>query len=252
MNTMELTDIHCHILSGMDDGAKNAEESLALLRLQKEQGVSKLVFTPHFYPEQESDALFLERRTRAMEEMEQLLRENGLEMEVRAGAEIQFTPMLDQMSLESLCFSGTRYLLLELNPLFEPIDVEGMIRRLRKRGFVPVLAHIERFPYIEDDPTLLWQWVRAGALAQINAGAVRHSKQTRKRLEQYDKWGLVHLMASDSHSADRRPPNLANGYQCLHPEMAQRLMKNAELLFRDQEIGIEPPRKPVRRFGMWR
>lgn len=248
-----LIDIHCHILPMMDDGAKTPDDALALLRAQRsEQGVSKLVFTPHFYPERESASAFLERRSKAMNEMEKLLPESGTGIETHVGAEVYYTPILHQMPLDQLCFSGTRYLLLELHPLCEPLDVEGTITRLRDRDYVPILAHIERFPYIEADPSLLQRWVKAGALTQINAGAVMHSKQTLKRLEQYYKRNLVHLMASDTHSISRRPPNLSQGYSCLPREMAETLRSNAQSVFADQEICASEPQKRIRRFSFWK
>lgn len=250
---MKLTDIHSHILPGIDDGAKTAEEAGALLRASAENGVSQIVFTPHFYSERMPLEVFLEKRNHAAEllQREAAWQESGIE--ARIGAEIHYFPQLSAAPLEQLCFSGTHYLLVELSMMFEPLDVTGNIVRIIKKGYRPILAHIERFSYIQEHPELLYEWVRAGALAQVNAGAVLRDKQTRKRIEQYYKWNLIHLMASDTHSVGHRPPNLRNGYECLaDDEMAHTLMENASRIFINQEVYNPVPHKPSRLFGFWR
>ena len=117
-------------------------------------------------------------------------------------------------------------------------------------GFTPILAHVERYPYVTQDPTILYRWVRAGALVQMNAGfALRGG---RRHLLQYAQWGLVHLLASDAHHPEWRPANLAEGYDSLPDALAAQLAENAEAVFHDRPIEKSEPVRPERRWGKWR
>lgn len=250
---MPLTDLHCHILPGIDDGARTVDDSLSLIKRSSEQGVKNFVFTPHFYPEEISPESFAQRRDAAERSLRAALEGSGMsDIRYRVGAEIAYTPMLAEMPLEKLCYSGTRYLLLELLAMYEPVDVEGLIYRLRDRGYTPILAHIERFSYISDDPTLLYKWVSAGALAQVNAGWAMRDSHAKRRIEKLFDWNLVHFMASDTHSIERRPPNLPDGYSLLPENIAAAFKNNADAVFAGRDINAARPQKPVYKLGRWR
>lgn len=244
-----LTDLHCHLLPGIDDGAQTLDDTRRLLDAASEQGVSEIVFTPHFYPERTDVQTFLRAREAALQAAGPLLQTYDIRW--RVGAEIRITPFLADLPLEALAFSATRYLLLELDFDHEPFDVHGLIRRLREKGYTPILAHVERYPYVERDPELLYAWVKAGALAQMNAGAILHDAGTKKRLEQYCRRGLVHVMASDAHSAAHRPQNLADGYRVLPAALAEQLQENARRIFAGEAPERPMPELPKRRFGLW-
>ncbi|MDD6468090.1 MAG: hypothetical protein PUF50_07930 [Erysipelotrichaceae bacterium] len=247
---MGLVDLHCHLLPGIDDGAKSIEDTKALLEMSAEQGVTNIIFTPHYYYERVDYEEFIERREQAVEKMEPIAKEVGISF--RVGAEVRYTPVLASLPLETLAISGTQYLLLELYIQYEPNDVEGLIRRIKKAGYTPILAHIERYPYIEESPLLLYQWIQAGALAQVNAGWLLKDRRAKKRLEQYYHWNLVHFMASDMHSIDRRPQNLEDGYAILPKEIAQEFQRNAETVFAGKMVQTKQPIRPKKVFGQWR
>ncbi len=245
-----LIDLHCHMLPGIDDGAQSLEDTQDLLRSSAEQGVKRIIFTPHFYPERMDLYTFLRNRERAVEQTAPLCEALGIEY--RFGAEVQITPILARLPLRELAFSGTQYLLLELLFDYEPYDVLGLIGRLRDQGYTPILAHVERYPYVAENPELLYRWVKAGALAQVNAGWVLHDGKAKKRLELYDRHNLVHLISSDAHSIDARPQNLKRGYAALNADLAEKLLTNASAIFENKAPAFAPPVKPERRFGRWR
>ena len=86
---------------------------------------------------------------------------------------------------------------------------------VQQQGYTPILAHVERYPYVTEDPTLLYRWVAAGALAQVNAAGLIRGGHTAKLLHKYLHWNLVHLLATDAHHPERRPVNLRAGYEAL-------------------------------------
>lgn len=252
--TNELTDLHCHILPGIDDGARTCADARALLEQSARGGVKRFVFTPHFYPQRMAVEDFLRGRAAAYDALRAELRddEGFSALPARLGAEVAYMPFLERLPLEQLAFSGTGYFLLELDFYYLLPGVEDAIRAARERGLTPILAHVERYPYVEADPTLLYSWVRAGALAQVNASFALHGAQGRKRLLQYADWGLVHFMASDAHDVERRPARLAEGYAKLPDALAAQLQQNADAVFDGAAVAPPPPSRPVKRWNGWK
>lgn len=244
------TDLHCHILPEIDDGAKNIAEARELLEMSLQQGIKHIVFTPHFYPERMTIEEFLENRCEAEKSISGICNELGICF--RVGAEVQISALIDTFPLDQLCFSGTSYLLLELFTAYEPYDTEGIIRRICKKGYVPILAHIERYPYLIQNPPLLYRWIRAGALAQVNAGWILKDQHALKWVKQLHRWNCLHIVSSDAHSVDMRPQNLRVVYDLLPREIANDLRNNANIIFAGDEITKRDPVNPVKRFGIWK
>ena len=245
----ERIDLHCHILPGIDDGAQTPADAAALLEASRRGGVTRFVFTPHFDPAHDTPEAFLQRRAAAGRQLAALPEADGIEY--RLGAEIAFTPFFDRLPLQRLAFADTRYFLLELDTRYARPGVDEAIGWAVSEGFTPILAHVERYAYVTQDPTILYHWVKAGALAQMNAGfAMRPSG--RRLLLQYAQWGLVHLVASDAHHPEYRPPNLPEGYAALPEALSVRLQENADAVFHDRVIDRPRPIRPERRWGKWR
>ena len=109
----------------------------------------------------------------------------------------------------------TAYMLIEFPTTHKPHFIKQTLYALQEQGILPLIAHIERYPYVLDDPTLLYEWVAAGAYAQINAGALLQDAKLRKKLCKFISWGLVHVLSTDTHSPDKRPPRMAEVTSCL-------------------------------------
>lgn len=246
-----LIDLHCHLLPGIDDGAKNLEISLELLRREQADRVRAVMFTPHFYYERISLEQFAANRQRAYRQTALAAREQGLQIAAKVGAEVYFTPALPSLDLRTLAFAGTNYILMELPTTHHPGGIEETLYGIQQQGYTPILAHVERYPYVTEDPTLLYQWVNAGALAQINAASLLRGGQTAKVLHKYINWNLVHLLCSDAHSLDHRPPNLRAAHNSLPPAVSRRFMVNGEAVFWGKEVNAPEPKLPRYRLGQW-
>ena len=149
-----MTDIHTHILPGVDDGAKNGEEALAMLRLQRESGVERMYLTPHFYPRHQEFEEFLEKRAAARETLRALTVGKDIP-EMRLGAEVHYSPDILEMDLRQLTLGDSDFLLLEMPHMIYPAYGEQVVSRILEDGITPILAHVERFPYFRKDPALL-------------------------------------------------------------------------------------------------
>lgn len=201
-------DVHTHILPRIDDGAKNKEESLGLLRSLKEQGVKTAVFTPHYYGKKHSPEQFLAHRQAAFEELEGEIPEG---IDCRLGAEVHFTPELfvSDAKLATLTIQNSRYLLTELpfETEWNELLFERLHRFIRNTECVPVLAHVERYGEVRRDPNVLERFVRCGCLMQVTGEAFLN-RRTRNLSLALLRHGYVHFLGSDAHNLTDRPPRV--------------------------------------------
>ncbi len=215
----ELVDLHCHLLPGVDDGAADVEETLAMLRRAHAGGTRRIAATPHlFHPgfpprgvaelRERFERLLAELEGRAAEPRYRFLREVRLSLgaEHRVGVEL-FEALAKG---DVLPFAGGRHLLVELDDHLPWPVVRTALERVREAGFVPVLAHVERFRVFARDPGRLDSLRQAGDLAQVNADAVL-GRSGRRFLRR----GQVDVIASDGHRPDSRPPDLGEVYDAL-------------------------------------
>lgn len=235
--TEKLTDLHCHILPGIDDGAQDMESSIALLNEQKKQGVTQIVFTPHFWSWKKSLKQFAKDRYQAAVQISSLLDELGIEW--GAGAEVRMTPELLKMDLQSLNMVGTRYFLLEWPFTQFPLYGREIVDRIQELDYIPIFAHIERYDYFWSSPDELDEYIDEGIVCQINPG-ILINKATRKKALKMIRDGYVQVLSSDAHSMEKRPPQLKEAYEIVENSLgrktAQRLKDNADLIFHGEEI----------------
>lgn len=250
-----MTDLHCHILPGIDDGAKNEQISLELLRKEYEDGVRNIALTSHFNSERTDLESFLAKRQAAFERMTAALEGQGMEFQFKLGAEVFFSPKLSELDARELCMGDTSYLLLEFPTTHKPHFIRQTLYNLQQKGIIPLIAHVERYPYVMSDPTLLYDWVAAGAYAQINAGAVLEDAKICKQLCKFISWNLVHVLSTDTHSMDKRPPRMAQALQQLEKslgaETVERLVRNGDELFCDQELDAINIHRPKKFLNLW-
>lgn len=243
-----MTDFHCHILPGIDDGARDVETSLALLEMEKAQGVDRIVFTPHFRCDDCTLEEFLEARDQAYKLLLESMPDDLKEwFTFKLGAEVYFSPTLSKIDLSKLCFEGTSYMLVELpfTSDIRPAFLDEILYTISSRGITPIIAHVERYPYILSDPTQIYDWVMAGYLVQTNAKTVVSGDKMIKKLL---SWGLVQLVSSDTHSLHRRPPMMAEAFERLGDDIKQ----NGDDVFENYEIDIGELHYPKKVLGWWK
>ena len=208
-----MTDLHTHILPGMDDGARDVETSLELLRMEREQGVDRVVFTPHFYREKEDVSSFLSRRCEALSRLEAAAaqlpaRERVALPRWELGAEVAWMPNLaEREELKDLCLGQSNYFLLELP--FTPWrdQMISQLYELLGRGqFIPVIAHLDRY-WDRQPKEQIEQLLHLGVPIQLSANILLKFFSRRKALQMIQQ-GQIFLLASDCHSLHHRPPNL--------------------------------------------
>jgi len=204
---MNYLDVHCHILPNIDDGARDLDTSLQMLEILKQQGVTDVVATPHFYPDSMGAEEFVEKANQAFETLCAATREKDLPR-LHLGCELHyFSGIGKSRALSQFAIKGTRYILLELSyntPITKTV-LQDIINMYEYSGITPILAHIERYRRLAGYKKLLKLISDGAALGQINAAAVI-SKEDGRACEKLIKGGFVSFLASDAHSPDKRPP----------------------------------------------
>jgi protein-tyrosine phosphatase len=203
-------DLHSHVLPGIDDGPATLERSVAIVRAAAGTGARVMVATPHVSWHYPNESPTIERLT---VELNKRLREEGIAVEIRAGAEIAMTRAgeIDPDELVRLRLGDGPWVLLE--PPFTPVatGLEGIVSTLRSAGHRVVLAHPERCPAFHRDPAIVESLGGEGALTSLTAGSLvgRFGGEVRRFARRLVEQGLVHNVASDAHDAIRRPPGIA-------------------------------------------
>lgn len=217
-----IVDFHSHILPGIDDGSGSLKESIALLRLEAEQGISHVVATPHFYPRYETPESFLEKRHRAEETLLAAKeRVKGLPS-ISVGAEVYFFRGISESEfLPQLTIQGNQCILIEMPPAPWPEFIYQELEAIwRRRGITPVIAHIDRYiaPFrtykipqkLQDLPVLV----------QANASFFLE-KRTRRMALKMLKADQIQLLGSDCHNLDSRPPRLGYALQVIEDHLGK-------------------------------
>lgn len=204
-------DFHSHILPGIDDGSASVEESLEMLRLEREQGISRVVATPHFYAHHDSPERFLARREKAEKALRSAMSaESGLP-ELTVGAEVYFFPGIsDCDAITELTIGKKSFILIEMP---ESPWTPGMFRELEniqlRYGITPVIAHVDRYIAPFRTHGIPEQLERLPVLVQANANFFLRSGTRRMALRMLRK-GQIHLLGSDCHDLHIRRPNLGD------------------------------------------
>lgn len=212
-----MIDWHSHILPGVDDGSRDLAESLAMLKLLREQGVHTVAATPHFYANDESVDSFLNRRASALNMLEKHLPDDAVK--IVPGAEVKYYPGISRMhGLKKLCIEGSGLLLLEMSMTkWTEYTIRELVELSSTSGMTVVLAHIERYLKLQSRAT----WDRlydCGLLMQVNAGFFTGLATRRKALTML-KDGAIQLIGSDCHNTTSRAPCIGQAVEIIRKKL---------------------------------
>lgn len=208
-------DLHGHYLPGLDDGARDWNEALAMARVAAEDGLRGIVCTPHWVR-----GCFENGRKAVLEavgEFKARLRAEQIPLEVFPGSELRLDyELVDRVeSKEILTINDTgRYVLVELPPEVLPRDLERFFWNLQVQGLTVILGHPERHPALLRDPARLVDWIGMGLLMQITAASLLggFGKTVQGFSAQMLKHRLVHIISSDAHGIRVRTPRLSSAF----------------------------------------
>lgn len=207
-----MIDLHTHVLPGVDDGARDEAEALAMLAAAASDGITVALATPHAHHVHADTVLA------GVERLNAAARDAGIDITILPGHEARIAVELVKRHRDGalLTLNGTNWLLLECY-LFDdwPMHlIERSVDRLLAAGLRPLLAHAERYPFVQRDSTALRTLIERGIPVQINAGSLflRSTDIERITAERLLRTQTAHIIASDAHNARYRPPTLSAAY----------------------------------------
>lgn len=230
-------DIHSHILPSVDDGAKNIEEALEILKLMKNDGITDVIATPHFYPQDDNLDVFQEKISLAFETLKEA--KQGLDLpNIYLGTEMfYFDGIGSSDSLSYFCLNNSKYLLLELTDYsINESTFEDILLIIQNWGIIPIIAHIERYAGSKKYRKFLKFIKSKNIPAQINASSFLDKKYTRT-LKYLISNNIATFLSTDSHSVTDRKPELNNALNIIRKkfgeEVAEKFIKNSKNLYNE-------------------
>lgn len=239
-----MIDLHSHLLPGIDDGSPDIETTLKMARIAVDDGIAVMACTPHIYPGMfENNGPDIKRR---VAELQAQLNEAGIALKLTWGADAHVAPDLMEKlkSGAAPSLNDTRYFLLEPPHHVAPPKFAEFAFSFLAAGYVPVITHPERLSWIEEHYEAFCDLSDKGVWMQITAGSLtgRFGQAARYWGERMLDEGRVHILATDAHSPDRRPPLLAEGREAAIKWVGK---QEAQHLVETRPLGILKNRSPT-------
>lgn len=230
------TDIHSHVIWGVDDGAEEKAETFRMLKEAVEDGIGTIICTPHVTPGvyEFPEDVFL----RHFAEAEEFIRREGLPLQLYRGAEILYTDNTPRMLREGrvATLAGSKYAMIEFSPTDSWEHIRDALQKVAGSGFIPVIAHMERYPAIGKIAQVKEIKERYRAMVQINARTLTRKVPLLRRgfFDGIFREGLVDFIATDTHSMEGRGTCMTAGMKALGErygeKIAERIMNNPQII----------------------
>ena len=210
-----MIDLHCHLLPGIDDGASDLASSRAMARAAVADGITRVACTPHILPGVYPNTGPAIRQ--AVRSLQQDFHDSDIPLDLVPGADNHIAPdfVAALRSGRLLALADTRYVLVEPPHHTAPPRLEELFFAVLAAGYVPILTHPERLHWVKSRYDLIQRLFAAGVWMQITAGSLAGAfgRNAQYWAERMLDEGLVHILASDGHDTERRPPILSRGRQ---------------------------------------
>jgi tyrosine-protein phosphatase YwqE len=194
------TDVHSHLIPGIDDGSQSMEETISLLEKMIELGYERVITTPHimsdYYPNTPETILA------GLEDVRKEIKRLNLKIEIDAAAEYYYDEyFFDKIKNKSLLTFNGNHVLFEFSFSSKPNNIKALIFELRSNNYQPVLAHFERYPYFFDDITYARTLREQGVKIQVNLSSItgHYGKPIMKQAQKLIDEKLVDLVGTDCH-----------------------------------------------------
>jgi protein-tyrosine phosphatase len=245
-----MIDIHCHILPNVDDGSESLEESIAMAKIAESEGITKIVNTSHCHFDfkyKKGNELKLE-----LEKFNQALKEENINIEVLLGNELYYTSDLIERfdELDFFSMNNSKYILMEFSPINFPKNIEDVIYEIKIRGYIPIIAHAERYKQVQEDVNIVLDCIKEGALIQVNASSIlgKNGEKVEDTSKKLLDNNMVHFVATDAHSSNRRRPLIKDSYNYIlknyGKEVSEKLfIENPTAVIENRDISILNPTK---------
>lgn len=245
-----MIDIHAHILPGIDDGARDIFDTLEMAQMAVESGVKGIVATPHCNIPGMFNNFFADEYIRIYESAVKVLKDEGIPLELYPGMEVFGTYDLPDLLVDKkiMPINQSRYVLIEFAFDEDPDFVTDLLQRVRAVGARPVVAHAERYEFVQENPQLVYEWRKAGYQIQANKGSFlgRFGRTAEKTVYQLLNHNLITVVASDAHSPHRRTTVMMDAYEelkehCTRQQLNMLFHENPARICNNQPVLVQKP-----------
>ena len=196
-----MIDIHAHISTNVDDGARSVEETFNILKEAQEAGFTDVILTSHFllnYYETDAQELIFWK-----DKLQEVLDQRGPNIKLHSGMEIYISNQMEELMQKNklLTLANSRYMLIEL-PIASNVQyLDYVIYYLEAKGIKPIIAHPERYKCVQKDPDIVEEYIEKGCLIQCNYGSIvnLYGREAEKTIKTLLKKNQVHFLGSDVH-----------------------------------------------------
>ena len=245
-----MIDFHSHILPGIDDGSRDIEETINMIKEAYDAGFTQIVSTSHFYLRHYE--VEEKERIEYINEINQKMQELGYNIQILVGSEIYITNdmvnLLDEHKASSI--NNSRYVLFELSFIERPQNLTEIIYNLLSNNYIPIIAHPERYKYVQKDPNILLDLLELGVLFQSNYGSIigQYGKEAKKTVKLLLKNNFIHFLGTDVHRQNTIYNAVDEAIETLHKEISDKKIEelttiNPSLVLEDEDIYTRRPTK---------
>jgi len=250
-----MIDFHSHIIPEIDDGSRSIEETMLLLEEAKKAGFKKIISTSHYVQDQ------FEFDEKSREMFFNLIKNGasnlGIDIEIYLGSEIFASYDIVELIREhkASTINGSKYVLFELPMQNEMPNLKNIIYNLLGHGYIPIIAHPERYEYVKENPNWLIEYIELGVMFQANYGSLIgiYGKQAQITVKKLLKNNMIHFLGSDVHRARtiyaKMPEILAELEKTIDIDTIEQLTTiNPSLVLENQPIHTKMPNKIKKSF----
>mgnify|MGYP000009444390 FL=1 len=240
---MAFADIHCHLLCGVDDGAKNENEMFAIADAAYRSGTRLLCCTPHFHPGYFGENY--ERVNAAFARMSDYAKEKHPDLALYLGNELRYGPECTAWLREGVCrtMNGTRYVLVDFSEAAPEKVIGNGLHTLLNAGYIPILAHVERYRSLHGKiPAIRSLW-HNGVIFQADTQSLfrKFGLLVQSQCKKLLSLGMIDMISSDAHNCTSRPPEMTGCFHYISKKYgadcaAALCCNNAERLLRGEPI----------------
>ena len=239
-----MIDIHTHILPNIDDGSKSIEETFNLIKEAKSVGFDSIVLTSHYmegYYETNSP-----EREVWLDAIRENLETKNIDIKLYLGNEIYMSENIIKLLEEgkATTMNNTSYVLFEMPLNAEPLNLYDIIYEMQQYKIVPILAHPERYSFVQQDPELIYDLIQKGVLMQANYGSIigQYGEKAQVIVKKFFENNMIHMLGSDVHR--QIPEILMEINELIGEEKLKELTTiNPRLVLQNKRIDIEEPHK---------
>ena len=214
-----MIDFHNHVLANVDDGPKSLDESIDMLKTAAKQGITDIINTVHFqHPKMQNKNVEYEYLKSKVNELQVILDKENIKITIHLSAEVFYLPNLLEISTNPLTTIGNgKYMLIEFKTNIFPTDFENQFYELQSNGIIPIIAHPERYRFVQKEVKILKTWLERDYVIQIDAGSIlgQFGKNIQKVALEMIKNGFIHLIGSDAHNNKNRNFCIKEAYEQL-------------------------------------